>query len=145
MLVTREGRKWILRRLPNRRRQSCSGNADRYCLPPRFNNLQEIESAEIPPRDLDCPSWPSVYHRLVHVSTKIMSSDGIDDTHTNLALPKTDATLTIRVIKSFEYRTERSLVLHRINLEENTVGELKEKVRQGNCRLPYEHEPFSKA
>ena len=61
-----------------------------------------------------------------------MSSDAIDDTPTNLTLPKTDATLTIRVIKSFEYRTERSLVLHHINLEEITVGELKEKVCQGN-------------
>ncbi|KAM5535555.1 hypothetical protein V8D89_010722 [Ganoderma adspersum] len=59
-----------------------------------------------------------------------MSADGIDDTPTNLTLPRTDATLTIRVIKSFEYRTERSLVLHHINLEENTVAQLKEKVRQ---------------
>ncbi|KAI1788450.1 hypothetical protein LXA43DRAFT_1025199 [Ganoderma leucocontextum] len=59
-----------------------------------------------------------------------MSSDGIDDTPTNLTLPKTDATLTVRVIKSFEYRTERSVVLHHINLEETTVGQLKEKVRQ---------------
>ena len=61
-----------------------------------------------------------------------MSTDGIDDTPTNLARPKTDATLTIRVIKSFEYRTERSLILHHVNLEETTVGQLKELARQGN-------------
>ena len=60
-----------------------------------------------------------------------MSSDGISDIPTNLALPKTDATLTIRVIKSFEYRTEKSLVLHNINLETTTVAELKEIARQG--------------
>ena len=64
-----------------------------------------------------------------------MSSDGISDTPTNLALPRTDATLTIRVIKSFEYRTEKSLVLHHINLEEVTVGQLKDKVRQGKPQL----------
>lgn len=57
-----------------------------------------------------------------------MSTD-LSDTLTNLALPKTSATLTIRVIKSFEYRTERSLVLHNVNLQEVTVGELKNIVR----------------
>lgn len=50
---------------------------------------------------------------------------------TNLALPKTSATLTIRIIKSFEYRTERSLVLHDINLETTTVGDLKDIARKG--------------
>ncbi|TFY72392.1 hypothetical protein EVG20_g639 [Dentipellis fragilis] len=59
-----------------------------------------------------------------------MSSD-FDDTPTNLAAPKTAATLTIRIIKSFEYRTERSLVLHDLNFENTTVGDLKEIVRQG--------------
>ncbi|KAH9890702.1 hypothetical protein C8Q73DRAFT_705283 [Cubamyces lactineus] len=59
-----------------------------------------------------------------------MSSDGISDVPVNLAVPKTDATLTIRVIKSFEYRTEKSLVLHHVNLETTTVGQLKETVQQ---------------
>ncbi|KAI0075818.1 hypothetical protein K474DRAFT_1708710 [Panus rudis PR-1116 ss-1] len=54
----------------------------------------------------------------------------LDDTPVNLAVPKTDATLTVRVIKSFEYRTEKSLVLHHVNLETTTVGELKDLVRQ---------------
>jgi hypothetical protein len=48
----------------------------------------------------------------------------------NIALPTTSATLTLRIIKSFEYRTERSLVLHNINLETTTVGELKTIARQ---------------
>ncbi|KAF9496066.1 hypothetical protein BDN71DRAFT_1506213 [Pleurotus eryngii] len=56
-----------------------------------------------------------------------MSTEGdIPDVLTNLTRPPTDATLTVRIIKSFEFRTERSLVLHDINLETTTVGELKE-------------------
>lgn len=54
----------------------------------------------------------------------------VSDILTNLSLPKTSATLTLRIIKSFEYRTERSLVLHNVNLEKTTVGELKESVRE---------------
>ncbi|KAF8448084.1 hypothetical protein L210DRAFT_2836682 [Boletus edulis BED1] len=54
----------------------------------------------------------------------------ISHTLTNEAVPPTEATITVRVIKSFEYRTERSLVLHKLNLEATTVGGLKEIVRQ---------------
>ncbi|KAI0315539.1 hypothetical protein OF83DRAFT_1131659 [Amylostereum chailletii] len=54
-----------------------------------------------------------------------------DDTLTNISRPKTSAILTIRVIKSFEYRTEKSLVLRDLNLEQITVGQLKDIVRQG--------------
>jgi Uncharacterized conserved protein (DUF2340) len=50
---------------------------------------------------------------------------------TNVALPTTSATLTLRIIKSFEYRTEKSLVLHGVNLETTTVGELMDIARQG--------------
>jgi hypothetical protein len=53
------------------------------------------------------------------------------DVLTNVALPTTSATLTLRIIKSFEYRTERSLVLHGVNLETTTAGELKNIARQG--------------
>ena len=60
-----------------------------------------------------------------------MESTGISDILTNVARPKTSATLTLRIIKSFEYRTERSLVLHNVNLEKTTVGELKDIARQG--------------
>ncbi|KAH9056640.1 hypothetical protein EDB87DRAFT_1675963 [Lactarius vividus] len=48
---------------------------------------------------------------------------------TNLARPKTSAVITVRVIKSFDFRTERSLVLHDINLETTTIGSLKTIVR----------------
>lgn len=54
----------------------------------------------------------------------------------NLALPKTSATLTVRIIKSFEYRTEKSLVLHKINLETTTPTQLKEIARQGMLSVP---------
>ena len=67
-----------------------------------------------------------------------MSTD-LSDTLTNLALPKTSATLTIRVIKSFEYRTERSPVLHNVNLQEVTVGELKNIVRASKHHMFLSH------
>ncbi|TGZ85268.1 hypothetical protein EX30DRAFT_337653 [Ascodesmis nigricans] len=48
----------------------------------------------------------------------------------NYGRPLTDATLTIRVIKSFEYRTCKNAVLHHLDLTTLTAGELKEKVRE---------------
>ncbi|GLB35268.1 putative uncharacterized conserved protein (DUF2340) [Lyophyllum shimeji] len=59
-------------------------------------------------------------------------SDGL----TSTARPKSSATLTVRIIKSFEYRTERSLVLHDINLETCTVGQLKDIARQAVLTQP---------
>jgi hypothetical protein len=59
----------------------------------------------------------------------------ISDVLSNLAKPRTDATLTLRIIKSFEFRTEKSLVLHGINLETTTVGDLKAKAKQGLITL----------
>lgn len=50
---------------------------------------------------------------------------------TNLARPSTSAIITVRVIKSFDFRTERSLVLRDINLETTTIGQLKTIVRDG--------------
>jgi hypothetical protein len=47
------------------------------------------------------------------------------------SLSKTSATLTVRIIKSFEYRTERNLVLHNVDLETCTVGGLKDIAREG--------------
>ena len=55
---------------------------------------------------------------------------------TNLAQPKTSATITVRVIKSFDFRTERSLVLRDINLETTTIGVLKTTVRDGDPPPP---------
>jgi hypothetical protein len=47
------------------------------------------------------------------------------DVVTNVAVPATSATLTVRLIKSFEYRTERNLVLRDVDLETTTVAQLK--------------------
>lgn len=48
---------------------------------------------------------------------------------TSNSRPKCSATLTVRIIKSFQYRTERSLVLHELNLEQTTVADLKNIAR----------------
>lgn len=48
-------------------------------------------------------------------------------------LPTTDATLTIRIIKSFEFRTQKSMVIKGVNLEVETVGGLMQRVRDGEC------------
>lgn len=60
---------------------------------------------------------------------------GFDDTLTNLARPRTSAIITVRVIKSFEFRTERSLVLRDIDLDAITVGNLKEIARNGQSSV----------
>lgn len=52
---------------------------------------------------------------------------------TNLAHPKTSATITIRVVKSFEYRTEKSLVLHDLDLLTTSVAQLKQRVLDGTA------------
>jgi Uncharacterized conserved protein (DUF2340) len=62
-------------------------------------------------------------------------SMGLSEILTNLALPKTSATITLRIIKSFEFRTERSLILRGLNLEMMTVGELKELARSCETSL----------
>ncbi|KDN46972.1 hypothetical protein K437DRAFT_294168 [Tilletiaria anomala UBC 951] len=55
---------------------------------------------------------------------------------TNLQRPKTDAVITIRVIKSFEYRTMKALVLKAVDLTTMTVGELKQRCRQEITATP---------
>lgn len=52
------------------------------------------------------------------------------DVLTNEAVPRTQATLTIRIVKSFEFRTEKHLILHNIDCETTTVGQLKDIARQ---------------
>ncbi|CEP08186.1 hypothetical protein [Parasitella parasitica] len=47
---------------------------------------------------------------------------------TNLSKPTSDATLTVRCIKNFEYRTCKNLVLQHVNLETATVADLKKLV-----------------
>ncbi|KAL7267839.1 hypothetical protein RUND412_009556 [Rhizina undulata] len=44
--------------------------------------------------------------------------------------PVTDATLTVRVIKSFPYRTCKNVILHNLDLTKLTTGELKELVKK---------------
>jgi hypothetical protein len=46
--------------------------------------------------------------------------------------PVTNATLTIRCIKSFEYRTEKNLVLQGLDLTTLTAGDLIERCREGS-------------
>ena len=55
-----------------------------------------------------------------------MSSNAL----TNTLNPTTSSTITIRVIKNFEYRTVKNLVLQHTNLETTTVKELKELIRK---------------
>ncbi|PCH39569.1 hypothetical protein WOLCODRAFT_92670 [Wolfiporia cocos MD-104 SS10] len=52
------------------------------------------------------------------------------------ATPGAGATLTVRIIKSFEFRTERSLVLHAVDLGATTVGALKEMAREAVSTQP---------
>ncbi|KAG0054752.1 hypothetical protein BGZ83_010535 [Gryganskiella cystojenkinii] len=53
----------------------------------------------------------------------------------NTLAPSTAATLTIRVIKSFEYRTSKNLILHNIDLTTTTVGQLKAKIIENTLKL----------
>jgi len=55
---------------------------------------------------------------------------------TNQALPQINATITVRIIKSFKFRTERSLVLHNVNLTTSTVTQLKETAKQAVATHP---------
>lgn len=54
-----------------------------------------------------------------------------EDILTNTARPATDATLTVRIIKSLRFRTEKSLVLHNIDFTSTTVAQLKSAATQG--------------
>ncbi|KAK9894730.1 hypothetical protein P389DRAFT_190990 [Cystobasidium minutum MCA 4210] len=51
-----------------------------------------------------------------------------DSPTTNTLRPAEDSVLTVRLIKSFEYRTEKNMVLQHVNLVTTTVGQLKEMV-----------------
>ncbi|KAI9302071.1 hypothetical protein BJ944DRAFT_167951 [Cunninghamella echinulata] len=54
---------------------------------------------------------------------------------TNHKRPTTDSVITIRCIKSFEYRTCKSLVLQHLNLETTTVGDLKKLIMENTLKL----------
>ncbi|KAG0348267.1 hypothetical protein BGZ54_004676, partial [Gamsiella multidivaricata] len=55
-------------------------------------------------------------------------TDSTTDPLSNTLAPSTAATLTIRVIKSFEYRTTKNLILHNIDLTATTVAQLRELI-----------------
>ncbi|CAO1634533.1 unnamed protein product [Parajaminaea phylloscopi] len=65
-----------------------------------------------------------------------VTHDDFTNVETNLARPLTDAVITIRVIKSFAYRTTKSLVLKNIDLTKMTVQELEERCRSDVATLP---------
>jgi len=56
-----------------------------------------------------------------------MSADAL----TNTLRPLNDVVLTVRVIKSFTYRTTKNLILQHVDLTTMTVGQLKNKVVEG--------------
>lgn len=60
-----------------------------------------------------------------------MAANGDWDPPTNTLRPSTDSLITVRVVKSFAYRTCRNLVLDHLNLEETTVGDLKARCMEG--------------
>ncbi|KAG0141325.1 hypothetical protein CROQUDRAFT_663992 [Cronartium quercuum f. sp. fusiforme G11] len=58
------------------------------------------------------------------------------DPLTNTTRPLSDATLTVRIIKSFKFRTCKNLVLPHLNLETMTVEELLQTCRQHIATQP---------
>ncbi|KAK0546074.1 hypothetical protein OC845_004780 [Tilletia horrida] len=57
-------------------------------------------------------------------------------TETNLRRPLTDVVLTVRVIKSFEFRSMKHLVLKSVDCTKETVGSLKERCRKEVAAQP---------
>lgn len=84
----------------------------------------------------DHPGRPRRCVRLVPLQIPAHDPSTPSDTLANDARPQSDATLTIRVIKSFTFRTEKSLVLQHLDLTKLTVGELKALVSKGSSLNP---------
>ncbi|KAI8353928.1 hypothetical protein B0O80DRAFT_426751 [Mortierella sp. GBAus27b] len=57
------------------------------------------------------------------------------DPLSNTLNPVTAATLTIRVIKSFDYRTYKNVILHSVDLTTTTVAKLREDIMQNTLKL----------
>ncbi|GAA5833410.1 hypothetical protein JCM3766R1_005494 [Sporobolomyces carnicolor] len=64
------------------------------------------------------------------MSSAEATSGEAGDALTNTLRPLTDCFLTVRVIKSFEYRTTKNLLLPHIDATTMTVGGLKETCRE---------------
>ncbi len=60
------------------------------------------------------------------MSSTTMDGDAVDVGKAHL----TSATLTIRLIKSFEYRTVKNLILNQVNVTTCTVGQLKSLIEE---------------
>ncbi len=56
--------------------------------------------------------------------------DFLDNKETNVARPLTDAVITIRIIKSFEFRSMKAYVIKSIDLTTTTVAQLEELCRK---------------
>jgi len=74
-----------------------------------------------------------LYFHLIHLCLFAMTAPSSNDPLSNTLAPSTAATLTIRVIKSFEYRTSKNLILHSIDLTATTVGQLKAMIIESKC------------
>ncbi|KAF9413939.1 hypothetical protein BGZ94_000558, partial [Podila epigama] len=57
-----------------------------------------------------------------------MTTNPTSEPLSNTLAPSNAATLTIRVIKSFEYRTSKNLILHNVDLTTTTVGQLRQTI-----------------
>lgn len=56
--------------------------------------------------------------------------DDFENKETNLARPLTDAIVTVRIIKSFAYRSMKALVLKSVDLTAMTVDDLERKCKE---------------
>jgi len=61
----------------------------------------------------------------------VPQTDFLDHTVTNQARPLTSAVITVRIIKNFEYRTMKPLVLKDVDLTTLTARALMERCREG--------------
>ncbi|CAO1620635.1 unnamed protein product [Sympodiomycopsis kandeliae] len=78
---------------------------------------------------------PPTQHGGFHPFKPVLDDD-FENKETNLARPLTDAIVTIRVIKSFAYRSMKALVLKNLDLTTLTVQDLENKCREQVATIP---------
>lgn len=71
-----------------------------------------------------------------HPFRPVLGTNDFSNVETNHARPLTDAVITVRVIKSFAYRSMKALVLRGIDLTSMTVEELKERCKEEVGKQP---------
>lgn len=69
---------------------------------------------------------PGGFHRFRPVA----DADDFPNEETNLARPLTDSVITIRIIKSFAYRSMKALVLQHVDITKMTVDRLRSHCQQ---------------